>query len=205
MKGRFTAATLALLFLACASVAARSPQPAASASQPPEASVRAFYAWHLPRSTRGLPERPELEQLRTFISRRLYSLFNDALKYREDLAAFIKRTGGDGSGKAPCGEGGDYFDGLHEWPDNVRSNAAGDPVEQFEILRTKQSGRNRWYVRIHFWYDTTPRVTWEDTVVAVAEDGRFVIDDVVYVEGGPFHRSSALSAHLKSCAHGQGY
>src|ERR1700680_3921624 len=173
MKGRLTPATLALLFLACALVAARSPQPAASASQPPEASVRAFYAWHLPRSTRGLPERPELEQLRPFLSRRLYLLFSDALSYREGLAAAAKRTGRHGTDKAPCGEGGDYFDGLDEWPDNVRSNAAGDPVEQFEILRTKQSGRNRWHVRIHFWYDTTPRVTWEDTVVAVPEGGGF--------------------------------
>lgn len=100
--------------------------------------------------------------------------------------------------KPPCVDGGDYFDSLFEWPD-VKS-ATDDPSRMFKVARVEAARRNEaWRVDVRFWYDTTPRVEWTDTLIVVEEGEEFVIDDVLYAEG-LFNRGGSLSELLRNCA-----
>jgi len=164
-----------------------------TAAPTPAAAVRAFYEWRIPQVQVGLPNRAELEQLRPFISRRLYRRFEAAVTNIEALARRYRK--GD---KVPCGEGGDWFDSLDEWP-HVRANGPGDPRQHFHVSDEVPVRTKTWKVRIRFWFDTTPRVEWSDTVIVIREDDRFVIDDVLYSGVGPYNRSGRLSRFMAPC------
>jgi hypothetical protein len=179
--------TLLLVTLAASAI-----KPSTSA-RTPAAAVRAFYEWRMPQGQSGLPNRAELEQLRPFISRRLYRRFERAVTNIEALSRRYRK--GD---KLPCGEGGDWFDSLAEWP-NVRANGPGAPTEHFQVSTEVLLHTRTWKVPVRFWFDTTPRVEWSDTVIVIREDGKLVIDDVIYSGVGLYNRSGTLSRFMAPC------
>jgi hypothetical protein len=121
------------------------------------------------------------------LSRRLDGLIRDALEYQ---ARFIAEhpdvpspDGGPPEVFKPPFVDGDYFTSLFEGP------------RGFELARVS-STKARWEVTVRFWYP--PDAEWADRVVVIEDDGRYVIDDVIYSGAGPFNPAGRLSVTLQA-------
>lgn len=109
----------------------------------PASAVAAFYRTHLPNAQSGLLDAAELERLRGFLSEGLYRRYADAIRHQRDWMRRHPDEPSPNGGppiiyKPPCVEGGDYFDGISDWPD-VKSTVE-NPVERFEVVRTHIAG-----------------------------------------------------------------
>ena len=113
--------------------------------------------------------------MKPFLSKRLHGLIVDALKYRD---AYIASHSAD---EKPPFVDGDHFTSLFEGP------------KSFEVGRVAVEPNGSWNVRVRFSHDSE---RWEDAVVVVQEDGRYVIDDVVFSGAGEFNPSGRLSERL---------
>ena len=89
----------------------------------PQDVVAKFYTTYLSDRKGGLPVGEELERISPFLSRRLYGLIAEAIRYRDD---WVKRhpdkPGIDGEPSLinkPRFVDGDYFSGLFEGFDSV--------------------------------------------------------------------------------------
>lgn len=150
-------------------------------------AVAAFYATYLESKPPGLPEGALLERLAPRLSRRLHALIVAAHAHREAwIAAHPPRpaeAGGPPIEDKPPFVDGDYFSSLFEGPQAARP------------LRVEPAGDGAWHVRVEFWYET-PSNRWADTVRLVVEDGRPVIDDVLFSGAGEFNPSGRLTERL---------
>ena len=164
----------------------------------PGSRVDEFYCAHLPHAQSGLPDAERVAAIRDFLSDGLHAKLIAAIRYREEWRRrYPDEPSPDGGPpviyKPPCVEGGDYFEGLSEWPDVF--SPTEEPVQTFRIVRSEQAD-DAWRVRVAFRYETIPPVVWENTVIVIRERDRYVIDDVLY-EGDPAWR---LSQRLIDCA-----
>jgi hypothetical protein len=141
----------------------------------PRTAVNAFYSTYLEVHPAGLPEGEDLERLEPLLSKRLHGLIVDALQYRD---AYIASHSAD---EKPPFVDCDHFTSLFEGP------------KSFEVGRAVAEPNGSWNVRVRF---TNASVRWEDAVVVVQEDGRYVIDDVVFSGAGEFNPSGRLSERL---------
>ncbi|HEV8579715.1 MAG TPA: hypothetical protein VGX68_11605 [Thermoanaerobaculia bacterium] len=164
------AQTLALLAVLLATGAECGPREKAAAV------VSDFYTVYIPHRQGGLPEGAELQRLAPFLSERLHASIVAALDYQE---AWEKRHPED---KPPFVDG-DFFSSLFEGP------------ESFKVSRVTVSSKTAWKVQVHFRYET---VEWDDTVLVIAERGRYKIDEVLYSGAGEFNPPGRLSERLKS-------
>jgi hypothetical protein len=163
--------------------------PGCATLAPPEVPdvVARFYVMRIENPTAGLPSGERLEELRPLLSRRLDGLIRDALEYQ---ARFIAEhpdvpspDGGPPEVFKPPFVDGDYFTSLFEGP------------RGFELARVS-STKARWEVTVRFWYP--PDAEWADRVVVIEDDGRYVIDDVIYSGAGPFNPAGRLSVTLQA-------
>src|SRR5262245_36759621 len=129
------------------------------------AVVTDFYSAYIPHRQGGLPKEAELQRLAPFLSDRLHASIVAALDYQE---AWEKRHPED----RPPFVDGEYFSSLFEGH------------EYFKVSRVTASSKTEWKVQVHFRYET---VEWDDTVLVVAERGRYRIDDVLYSGAGEFN------------------
>ena len=148
---------------------------ACASTNDPRAAVDAFYTTYLDVHPAGLPDGEALERLKPLLSRRLHALIMDALQYRD---AYIASHSAD---EKPPFVDGDHFTSLFEGP------------KSFEVGRAVAEPNGSWNVRVRFSHDS---VRWEDAVVVVQEDGRYVIDDVLFSGAGEFNPSGRLSERL---------
>lgn len=150
----------------------------AAAPQTPRTVVRQFYRTYLRDRAPGLPDGRQLEAIAPYLSRRLKRQIDAALQHRD---AFMKENPDE---KPPFVDG-DHFSSLFEGP------------RVFEVVRTTRAADGRWHVRVRFRRDAvTP--PWEDVVVVTREDGRYVVDDVVYSGAGAFNPAGRLSETLSA-------
>jgi hypothetical protein len=147
-----------------------------ASAERPQSVVDAFYSAHLPHRMGGLPSGDELRRLQPFLSQRLHGLITAALAYQED---WIKQNPPD---EKPPFVDGDYFSSLFEGPSS------------FKVSRVVKE-QDGWHVHVQFKYDSAP--DWEDVVVVKQEDGRYVIDDVLFSGAGEFNSPGRLSERLK--------
>ena len=147
-----------------------------ASAQRPESVVDAFYSAYLPGRSGGLPSGDELRRLQPFLSQRLYGLIVAALEHQED---WVKRNPPD---EKPPFVDGDYFSSLFEGPGS------------FQVSRT-EAVPDGWHVHVHFKYGSAP--DWEDVIVVKQENGRYVIDDVLFSGAGEFNPPGRLSDRLK--------
>lgn len=99
----------------------------------------------------------------------------DALRYRD---AYVASHSAD---EKPPFVDGDHFTSLFEG------------AKAFEVGGAVAEANGSWNVRVRFSHDTEK---WEDTVVVIQEDGRYVIDDVLFSGAGEFNPSGRLSERL---------
>lgn len=151
---------------------------AGAVPQTPRAVVQQFYRTYLRERPPGLPDGKHLEAIAPYLSRRLRQQIDAALRRRD---AFIRENPDE---KPPFVDG-DHFSSLFEGP------------RVFEIVRSRRVADGRWHVRVRFRYDAVAP-PWEDTVVVTREDGRYVIDDVVYSGAGAFNPAGRLSDVLRT-------
>jgi len=147
-----------------------------AAAERPQSVVDAFYSAHLPHRTGGLPSGDELRRLQPFLSQRLHGLITAALAYQED---WVKRNPPD---EKPPFVDGDYFSSVFEGPGS------------FKVSRVVKE-QDGWHVHVRFKYEPAP--DWEDVVVVKQENGRYVIDDVLFSGVGEFNPPGRLSERLK--------
>ena len=160
-----------------------------SAAQPAD-SVQHFYAKYLKVHTSGgLPTEPELMILRPFLSKRLYALLGDALRYQANWAKSHPDEPAV-SGAPPVIYKPPFIDGEY-----FAGNFEG--IKRFAIAETKPLNGGRWQVFLHFWYEPESK-GWEDSVVVLQEDGNYVIDDIVCGGHGQFNPPGRLSELLRS-------
>ena len=141
---------------------------------PPSAVVEDFYTAYIANRPAGLPEGAALDHLRPFLSARLETLIDDALAFQKE---FIRTHPAD---EKPPFVDGDHFTSLFEGP------------ASFKVL-----GAERTNVRVRFRLENTE---WEDVVVVTRENGRYVIDDIVFGGAGEFNPGGRLSETLRSRA-----
>jgi hypothetical protein len=150
----------------------------------PRMMVEGFYATDLVEYG-GLPNWQELQQLEPFLSKRLHARFAAMMNAQEE---WIRRN--PGPLKPPYILSGDVFTSLVEWP----SHWSGE--RSFKVTRVVAQPDGSWHVSVRFWYQPK-REGWVDVVVVRREEGRFVIDDVLYSDAGPDHIGGRLSDRLE--------
>jgi len=155
----------------------------------PSDTVEQFYTKYLEaHKSGGLPTERELTTIREFLSRRLYALLRDALKYQAELTKSHPDEPATG-GAPPVRYKPPFIDGEY-----FASNFEG--VRRFSVTTTTPLSDARWRVVVHFWYEAGSE-GWEDSVVVIREDGRYVVDDVVLSGRGPFNPSGRLTEILR--------
>jgi hypothetical protein len=148
----------------------------AGADSTPTAVVQQFYEKYIKLSPAGLPTAAQQKELAPHLSRRLLKLMDGARAYRDQEA------------KAHPDEKPPFVDGclfasLFEGP---KSFKVGTTVAEGSASR----------IKVHFTADEA--VAWDDEVVVIKEDGRYVIDDVLLSGIGQFNPPGRLSTHLQS-------
>jgi Protein of unknown function (DUF3828) len=142
----------------------------------PATPVRDFYAKYVQLNPPGLPTSAQQKTLSPYLSHRLLGLMDAARAYSEQAA------------KAHPDEKPPFVDGclfasLFEGPKSFKLGAA-----VAEGQGTK--------VKVHFTADQG--VAWDDEVIVIKEDGRYVIDDVLLSGIGQFNPPGRLSTNLES-------
>ncbi|HEV7241855.1 MAG TPA: DUF3828 domain-containing protein [Thermoanaerobaculia bacterium] len=148
---------------------------ACASTDGPRAAVHTFYTSYLKVRPAGLPEGADLERMKPLLSRRLHGLIVDALQYRDAYIA------GHAADEKPPFVDGDHFTSLFEGP------------KSFEVARAVAEPNGSWKVHVRFSRDSA---RWEDAVLVIKEDGRYVIDDVLFSGAGEFNPSGRLSEQL---------
>jgi len=146
----------------------------AATSTTPQATVERFYTTYIAHKPAGLPSGKDLTRLRPFLSAKLAAAIDAANVYSKEYA---RKNPDD---KPPFVDG-DYFASLFEGPSSFKTAAA------------VQDG-NAWKVPVRFKYEN---VHWTDTVVVTRENGKYVIDDVIFGGAGEFNPPGHLSARLQ--------
>jgi uncharacterized protein DUF3828 len=149
---------------------------AARADSDPAAVVTGFYQTYIKLSPAGLPSPAHEKELAPYLSRRLLKLMDGARAYQDQEA------------KAHPDEKPPFVDGclfasLFEGP---KSFKVGGAVTEGSASK----------VKVHFTADEG--VAWDDEVVVIKEDGRYVIDEVVLSGIGQFNPPGRLSTNLQS-------
>jgi len=142
----------------------------------PAGTVRDFYAKYVQLNPPGLPTAAQQKTLSPYLSHRLLGLMDAARAYSEQAA------------KAHPDEKPPFVDGclfasLFEGP------------KSFKVGTTVAEGQGS-KVKVHFTADQD--VAWDDEVVVIKENGRYVIDDVVLSGIGQFNPPGRLSTNLES-------
>jgi uncharacterized protein DUF3828 len=145
----------------------------AAAATSPQSLVDEFYRTYIPHKPLGLASGKQLARLKPFLSTKLIASINDALAYQKD---YEKKNPGD----MPPFIEGDFFSSLFEGPSSFKSGAA-------------VAEGDSWNVPVHFKYEN---VQWDDVVVVKKENGRYVIDDVIFGGAGEFNPKGRLSERL---------
>lgn len=168
-----SAAAAGLLVLIVSLVSGAADAPAGG----PRTAVDRFYGVYLRhRGGASVPTGDLLERLTPLLSERLRAQLVAAHAYRE---GWIARHASD---EKPPLTDGDLFSSLFEGPKSYR------------VGRASRDG-DGWRVQVRFRYEDS---RWEDAVIVRKEDGRFVIDDVVYGGAGEFNPAGRLSETLAS-------
>ena len=142
----------------------------------PATVVQQFYEKYIKLSPAGLPTAAQQKELAPYLSRRLLGLMDAARAYQE------KEAKAHPDDKPPFVDGC-LFASLFEGP------------KAFKVGTTVAEGKDS-KVKVHFTADEG--VAWDDEVVVVKEDGRYVIDDVVLSGIGQFNPPGRLSTNLAS-------
>ena len=148
----------------------------ARADSDPAAVVTGFYQTYIKLSPPGLPTAAQQKELAPYLSRRLLGLMDAARAYQE------KEAKAHPDEKPPFVDGC-LFASLFEGP------------KTFKVGTAVAEGQGS-KVKVHFTADQG--VSWDDEVVVVKEDGRYVIDDVVLSGIGQFNPPGRLSTNLQS-------
>lgn len=149
---------------------------AARADSDSAAVVHQFYETYIKLNPPGLPTAAQQKALSPYLSHRLLGLMDAARAYSEQAA------------KAHPDEKPPFVDGclfasLFEGPKSFTVGAA---------VAEGQGSK----VKVHFKADQD--VAWDDEVVVIKENGRYVIDDVVLSGIGQFNPPGRLSTNLES-------
>jgi hypothetical protein len=149
---------------------------AARADSDSAAVVHQFYETYIKLSPPGLPTAAQQKTLSPYLSHRLLGLMDAARAYSKKVA------------KAHPDEKPPFVDGclfasLFEGP------------KSFKVGTTVAEGQGS-KVKVHFTADQD--VVWDDEVIVIKEDGRYVIDDVLLSGIGQFNPPGRLSTNLES-------
>jgi len=142
----------------------------------PATVVQQFYEAYIKLSPAGLPTGAQQKELAPYLSRRLLGLMDAARGYQE------KEAKAHPDDKPPFVDGC-LFASLFEGPKAFKVGAAV----------AEGSGSK---VKVHFTADEG--VAWDDEVIVVKENGRYVIDDVVLSGIGQFNPPGRLSTNLEA-------
>lgn len=143
----------------------------------PAAVVRGFYTEYIKTKPAGLPTVAQQRTLAPYLSRRILGLMDAARAYQEQEA---KAHPDD---KPPFVDGC-LFASLFEGPKTFKVGTAVADGPGFKVP-------------VHFTYEKD--VAWDDEAVVIkAEDGRYVIDDVILGGAGQFNPPGRLSTNLAS-------
>ena len=142
----------------------------------PGTIVSRFYTTYVQLQPAGLPTPEQQKELAPYLSRRLLGLMDAARAYSEK------------AGKAHPDEKPPFVDGC------LFASVFEGP-KAFRIGGTVVEGQG-FKVQVHFVGDQG--VAWDDHVLLVREDGRYVIDDVLFSGVGAFNPPGRLSATLES-------
>lgn len=156
------------------SLAASAASAVGGSAADPAAVVSGFYETYVKLSPPGLPTAAQQKELAPYLSRRLLKLMDGARAYQDQEA---KAHPDD---KPPFVDGC-LFASLFEGP------------KAFKVGTAVAEGRGS-KVKVHFTADEG--VAWDDEVIVVKEDGRYVIDDVVLAGIGQFNPPGRLSTNL---------
>lgn len=137
----------------------------------PQSTVEQFYRTYIAHKPAGLPSGQNLARLKPFLSAKLIASIDAANAYSKEYA---RKNPDD---KPPFVDG-DYFSALFEGPSS------------FKVIDATPEG-----VRVEFRYGKT---RWIDTVVVIKENGRYVIDDVLFADLGDFNPPGRLTYRLKT-------
>ena len=142
----------------------------------PATVVQQFYEAYIKLSPAGLPTGAQQKELAPYLSRRLLGLMDAARAYQE------KEAKAHPDDKPPFVDGC-LFASLFEGPKAFKVGAAV----------AEGSGSK---VKVRFTADEG--VAWDDEVIVVKENGRYVIDDVVLSGIGQFNPPGRLSTNLEA-------
>ena len=142
----------------------------------PAAAVSGFYATYIKLSPAGLPTAAQQKELAPYLSRRLLALMDAARAYQE------KEAKAHPDEKPPFVDGC-LFASLFEGP---KAFKVGTAVADGAASK----------VKVHF--TAEEGVAWDDEVVVIKEEGRYVIDDVLLSGIGQFNPPGRLSTNLES-------
>ena len=160
MRRSILAAALALLALPL------------TAANTPSDLVRRFYTAFPGGRVYGDAEEWKTQSplLERYLSKRLYKLLLDAVAYDRAWSRRHPDQPSPNGGppviyKPPFGDGFDFA-------------GSADGPRGFAVKPALRAPNGTWRVPVHFWYDRS--YTWDDVVEVIHEDGRYVIDDVVF-------------------------
>lgn len=142
------------------------------------AAVEGLYRTHAARRASGIPRGEDIPDYRRWLSARLVRGFAEGALERD------KAIAEEPDAKPPYIEG-DMFSSLFEG------------ATAFELLPQAQESAGRTTFAVRFSYkDRSGQSNWTDRVVAIREDGRWVVDDVLYGGDWDFAAHGRLSDAL---------
>ncbi|GHC08462.1 hypothetical protein GCM10010080_24270 [Thermomonas carbonis] len=142
------------------------------------AAVEGFYRMHVARSASGIPDGKDIDAYRRWLSASIVQGF--ALGALERDKAIAENP----DMKPPYIEG-DMFSSLFEG------------LTSFEVLpQAEQSGERATFAMRFSYKDRSGQSDWTDRVVVIREDGRWVVDDVLYGGDWGFAAQGSLSTSL---------
>ena len=162
-------------------------------SDTPEYAANQFYSTVMAINEKGcLPDENESRQLAPFMSKRLTALLRDALTYREQFIRDHppKRTK----------EG--YL--IHDKPPFVDGDCFSSHVEGVTrfTIGTSQESDGRYRIDLNLLYidkmNPDKPFAWTDAVIAIKEDGRFVVDDMEFLGDWPYGNHGLLSKSIEA-------
>ncbi len=149
-----------------------------AATRTPTGVVERFYATRIGSQISGAPTPDELESVAPYLTPELHGLLVKARELRDHEAA-------SSPDEKPAFAEGDLFSSLFEGP------------TAFRVVREDRQGDVR-RVAVRFTYaHGSETVSWEDTVVVIAQEGHYAIADVEYTGGWDFANHGTLRANLK--------
>jgi hypothetical protein len=135
-----------------------------AATGSPAAMVRLFYGLKVVTDEGGSLDAGDDPTVRRLLSHRLHKRFLTTIRYAKDWDRRHPCNTGPYVLKPPFVDGG-FFSGSY------------DAVSGFRVLSAKPKGPDRWQVDVDVLLEADYH--FENTVVVVREDGRFVIDDIL--------------------------